>query len=153
MTIFPAVFVSHGAPDLSLNSSFARTFLSQLGNKLGKPKAILIISAHWSTRQPMTSTVEHPDTVKDFWGFSSKLNSLNYPALGASELARQVVDLLRGARIESKTSKNRGLDHGAWNPLRLMYPDADVPVTQLSIQPHQTPKHHLAIGKILAPLR
>ena len=153
MTIFPAVFVSHGAPDLSLNPSPARTFLSQLGNKLGKPKAILMISAHWGTRQPMTSTVERPDTIKDFWGFSAELNSLNYPVLGASKLAEQVVELLRDVGIESKTSKNRGLDHGAWNPLKLMYPDADVPVTQLSIQPHQTPEHHLAIGKSLASLR
>ena len=153
MTIFPAVFVSHGAPDLSLNPSPARTFLSQLGNKLGKPKAILMISAHWGTHQPMTSKIERPDTVKDFWGFSSALNSLNYPALGASELAQQVVKLLQDAGIDAKTNENRGLDHGAWNPLRLMYPDADIPVTQLSIQPHLTPNYHFQIGKILAPLR
>jgi len=153
MSIFPGVFISHGAPDLSLYPSPTRTYLSQLGNKLGKPRAILMISAHWGTSQPMTSEVEYPDTLKDFWGFSPKLNSIHYPALGAPKLAKQVVELLTNAGIASDTSKERGLDHGAWVPLRLMYPDADIPVTQLSIQPHQTPDYHFAIGKILAPLR
>ena len=153
MSNFPAVFVSHGAPDLSLNPSPARTFLSQLGNKLGKPKAFLIISAHWGTHQPMASVVKQPNTVKDFWGFSAELNSIHYPALGAPQLAEEVVELLTDAGIASSTSQDRGLDHGAWNPLMLMYPDGGIPVTQLSIQPYQTPEYHFAIGKVLATLR
>ena len=149
----PTVFVSHGAPDLSLNPSPARTFLSQLGNKLGKPKAILLVSAHWGTHSPMTSEVKQPQTLKDFRGFSPKLNSIQYPALGAPELARKTAKLLEDAGIACGTSLNRGLDHGAWSPLMLMYPNADIPVTQLSIQPHKTPDYHFAIGKTLAPLR
>ncbi len=128
MSKFPAVFVSHGAPDLSLHPSPARTFLSQLGNELGKPQAILMISAHWGTREPMVSKVEKPNTVHDFWGFDPKLNSINYQALGAPDLARQVSQLLDKA----------GIRNG---------------VTQLSIQPRLTPEHHLQLGKALAPLR
>ena len=153
MSIFPTVFVSHGSPDLSLQQSPAHSFLSQLGDKLGKPKAILMISAHWGTQQPMVSEVEQPDTIHDFWGFSSELNSLKYPTSGAPKLAQRVNQLFEGAGIFSDISAQRGLDHGAWNPLVLMYPNADVPVTQLSIQPLLTPAHHLKIGKALAPLR
>ena len=153
MSIFPAIFVSHGAPDMSLHPSPARTFLSQLGDNLGKPQAILMISAHWGTRQPTISAAEQPNTVHDFWGFSPALNSINYPATGTPQLAKRVVQLLKDAGIASDTSSSRGLDHGAWNPLRLMYPSADIPVTQLSIQPHLTPSYHFQIGKVLAPLR
>lgn len=153
MSIFPALFVSHGAPDLSLYPSPARTFLNQLGNKLAKPKAIVIISAHWITDHPLTSTVEQPDIIRDFSGFSAQLNSLNYSGTGAPELAQRVKQLLLHSGIVSGTSQDRGLDHGAWNPLMLMYPDADIPVTQLSIQPDQTPHYHFELGKILAPLR
>ena len=153
MLKFPAVFISHGAPDLSLHPSPARTFLSQLGNKLGKPRAILMISAHWGTRQPIVSKVEQPDTVHDFWEFSPQLNFLNYQATGAPDLAHRVALLLNRAGIESGVSESRGLDHGAWNPLMLMYPDADIPVTQLSIQPRLAPEHHLQLGRALSPLR
>ena len=112
-----------------------------------------MISAHWGTHQPMTSTVKQHNTIKDFWGFSAELNSIHYPASGAPRLAEKVVELLEDAGIASGTSENRGLDHGAWNPLMLMYPDGDIPVTQLSIQPQQTPDYHFAIGKVLATLR
>ena len=108
MSVFPAVFVSHGSPNLSLQPSPARTFLSQLGEQLGKPKAILIISAHWGTKQPMVSSQEKPDIIHDFQGFSPELNSLNYPALGSPQLAHKVNRLLFQAGIESGISKNRG---------------------------------------------
>ena len=153
MKNFPAVFVSHGAPDLSLHPSAARSFLSQLGKKLGEPQAILVISAHWGTQQPTVSGVEKPSTIHDFWGFDPRLSSSNYPALGAPKLAQKVTVLLKQAGIKSSVNNNRGLDHGAWNPLKLMYPNADIPVTQLSIQPHLSPKHHFQIGRAIYPLR
>ncbi|WP_319421985.1 DODA-type extradiol aromatic ring-opening family dioxygenase [Pleurocapsa sp. FMAR1] len=153
MSKFPAVFVSHGAPDLSLYPSPGRAFLSGLGDKLGKPQAILMISAHWGTSQPMVSKVDQPDTIHDFWGFDPRLNSLKYHASGAPDLAQRVNQLLNQAGIKSGVSASRGLDHGAWNPLMLMYPNADIPVTQLSIQPRLTPEHHFQIGKALSHLR
>lgn len=153
MSNFPAIFVSHGAPDLSLHPSPARTFLTQLGNRLGQPQAILMISAHWGTHQPTVSTVKQPDTIHDFWGFDRRLNAIDYQAKGAPQLADKVIQLFNNAGIKISTNSTRGFDHGAWNPLMLMYSDADIPVTQLSIQPNQTPEHHLQIGKILAPLR
>ena len=152
MTVLPAVFVSHGAPDLSLHPSPARTFLSQLG-KLSKPQAILMISAHWGSDRPTIGKAEQPDTMHDFWGFDRRLYSIDYPARGAPQLAEKVVQLLEDAGISSSSTPSRGLDHGTWNPLMLMYPSANIPVTQLSIQPRLTPSYHLQIGKILAPLR
>ena len=150
MQLFPTLFISHGAPDLPLHSSAARSFLATLGS-IGKPKAILIVSAHWETHQPVISEAERPNTIYDFRGFDPRLNSLSYPALGAPELAQKVTHLLKQADIASGIS-NRGLDHGAWIPLMLMYPDADIPVTQLSIQPERSPLDHFQLGKALAPL-
>lgn len=153
MSTLPAVFVSHGAPDLPLQASPARDFLQHLGQQLGRPKAILAISAHWGTRQPLVSAVLEPQTIHDFGGFPAELYHLNYSAPGAPELANRVVSLLKEAGINGEVDDRRGLDHGAWNPLLLMYPSADIPVTQLSIQPGLNPTHHLAIGRTLEPLR
>ena len=149
----PAIFVSHGAPDLPLQRSPARFFLARLGNKLARPKAILVISAHWGTLQPTVSAAEKPKTIHDFWGFDRQLYSLNYLARGAPDLAWKVSQLLNDAAIDNKIDESRGLDHGAWNPWMLMYPNADIPVASLSIQPNQTPEHHLRVGKALTCLR
>lgn len=151
--MLPALFISHGSPDLPLHPSPARDFLAQLGQQFDRPQAILVISAHWTTPQPIVSAAPRPRTIHDFGGFPAALYQLTYPAPGAPELAVRVVDLLTAAGIKSGISADRGLDHGAWNPLLLLYPHADVPVTQLSIQPHLDPAHHLAIGRALAPLR
>ena len=149
----PTIFLSHGSPELPLQSGAAPDFLKQLGTLLGKPKAILAISAHWGTRHPVVSAVEKPQTIYDFSGFPAELYRLRYPAPGAPGLAARVIELLTAAGIEGSVSPDRGLDHGAWTPLMLMYPAADVPVTQLSIQPHLSPAHHLALGRALEPLR
>jgi 4,5-DOPA dioxygenase extradiol len=153
MTSFPAIFVSHGAPDLPLYRSPAGDFLAALGAELGRPQAILVISAHWNTHQPIASTAPQPATIHDFGGFPAELYQLRYPAPGAPDLADRAIDLLNRVEIRGELDRNRGLDHGAWTPLLLMYPDADVPVTQLSIQPQMGPLHHWAIGQAIAPLR
>ena len=134
MTAFPALFVSHGAPTLPLEDSPARHFIESLGRELPRPRSILAISAHWETANPVVSTAERPETIHDFHGFPRALYELGYPAPGAPELARRAVDLLAARGISAATDPARGLDHGAWTPLLLMYGQADIPVTQLSIR-------------------
>ena len=149
----PSLFLSHGAPTLPLTDTPARTFLSELGGMLARPKAILVISAHWETAIPTVSAVERNDTIHDFGGFPRALYELQYPAAGSPQVAARVSELLRASGLDCKIDHRRGLDHGAWVPLLLMYPRADIPVLQLSIQPHLGTRHHLLMGRALAPLR
>lgn len=153
MTTFPSLFISHGAPDLILHPGPTFDFLQQLGAKLGKPRAIVVVSAHWLSPVPTLSTVLAPETIHDFWGFPEELSRMHYPAPGAAEVAEQAAHLLTAHGIDWRLDPSRGLDHGAWVPLRLMYPEADIPVTQLSVQPRLNPTHHLAVGRAIAPLR
>jgi 4,5-DOPA dioxygenase extradiol len=149
----PSLFLSHGAPTLPLTDTPARAFLSELGGRLPAPRAILVVSAHWETAVPTVSAVARNDTIHDFHGFPRQLYELRYPAPGAPLVAARVADLLRDAGLDCETDHNRGLDHGAWVPLLLMYPRADIPVLQLSVQPHRGPRHHLVMGRALAALR
>ncbi|MFY9989538.1 MAG: class III extradiol ring-cleavage dioxygenase [Rhodoplanes sp.] len=149
----PSLFLSHGAPTLPLTDTPAREFLKQIGGKIGRPKVIIVASAHWETAQPMVSAVESNKTIHDFYGFPRPLYELRYGAPGSPELAARVAVLLQAAGFACNTDRGRGLDHGAWVPLLLMYPQADIPVLQLSIQPHAGPEHHLRLGHALAPLR
>jgi 4,5-DOPA dioxygenase extradiol len=149
----PSLFLSHGAPTLPLTDTPARSFLSQLGGMLARPKAILVISAHWETSVPTINAVDRNETIHDFGGFPRPLYELRYPAPGSPTIAARISDLLRESGIDSRIDRSRGLDHGAWVPLLLMYPQADIPVLQLSVQPHLGTEHHLRIGRALAPLR
>jgi 4,5-DOPA dioxygenase extradiol len=149
----PTIFVSHGAPTLVLERSPARDFLSRLGSEIGRPRAVLAVSAHWETVEPAVSAAEHPQTIHDFYGFPKELYRLRYPALGAPRLALRVAELLKGSGLPVRLDPERGLDHGAWTPLMLMYPQADIPVTQLSVQPGAGTAHHFRLGEVLRPLR
>ena len=149
----PSLFLSHGAPTLPLTDTPARAFLKELGDRLPRPKAILVVSAHWETAIPTVSAVERNDTIHDFGGFPRALYELQYPAAGSPLVAARVSELLRASGFDCKLDHRRGLDHGAWVPLLLMYPQADIPVLQLSIQPHLGTRHHLLMGRALAPLR
>jgi len=149
----PAIFLSHGSPTMPLENSAANDFLRGLGALLGRPEAILMVSAHWDTEQPAVSAAQRPETIHDFYGFPPELYRLRYPAPGAPQLARRVAELLAGKGYEVDVDPARGLDHGAWTPLILGYPEADVPVAQFSIQSHLGPAHHLKIGEALRPLR
>jgi 4,5-DOPA dioxygenase extradiol len=153
MSLLPTIFISHGAPDLALNPSPARDFLAQLSQQLQKPEAILVISAHWNTEFPQVSAATQPETIHDFGGFPSALYRLQYPAPGAPQLAHQVHALLKTADFTSEINPHRGLDHGAWSPLMLTYPAANIPVIQLSIQPYQDAAYHVRLGQALQPLR
>ena len=152
-SLLPSLFLSHGAPTLPLTDTPARTFLQQLGGTLARPKAILVISAHWETAVPTVSAVDRNETIHDFGGFPRALYDMRYPAPGSPPVAARVADLLRAAGLDCNTDRKRGLDHGAWVPLLLMYPQADIPVLQLSVQPHLGPEHHLRVGRALAALR
>lgn len=154
MTRLPTLFISHGSPMLALQDSPARRFLQALGDSLPRPKAILVASAHWeSVRAPAVSLAEHPETIHDFGGFPAELFAMQYPAPGAPEFARRASDLLSAAGLPVLRSADRGLDHGAWVPLRLMYPDADIPAFQVSVMRGASPAIHEQLGAALAPLR
>lgn len=148
----PAIFVSHGSPMLMFEPVRARNFLAGLGRTLGRPQAILAVSAHWETPTVRASTADRPETIHDFSGFPQELYRVQYNAPGAPALAEDAVALLSAAAVPA-APETYGLDHGAWVPLSLMYPDADIPVAQLSIQPSAGPSHHMAVGRALAPLR
>jgi 4,5-DOPA dioxygenase extradiol len=152
MTI-PSLFISHGAPTLPLSDSPARAFLKQAGSMLPRPKAIVVVSAHWDTEAPTVNAVERNETIHDFYGFPRELYALRYPAPGSPQLALRIADLVKAAGFACEVDRHRGLDHGAWVPLLLIYPEADIPVLQLSVQPHLGPEHHLRIGRALAALR
>ena len=153
MKRFPALFIGHGSPMQIPDGAPGRAFLEQLGRELGKPAAVLIASAHWETPEPMVSGAQHPETIHDFGGFPREFYQVKYPAPGAPEVAKRVVELLGEAGVRASVDPHQGLDHGSWVPLRLMYPDADVPVAQRSLQHHLGPEHHLRVGRALAPLR
>jgi 4,5-DOPA dioxygenase extradiol len=149
----PSLFLSHGAPTLPLTDTPARSFLMKLGGMLERPKVILVISAHWETEFPTVSAVDWNETIHDFGGFARALYELRYPAPGSPPFAARVAGQLRAAGLKCEIDRRRGLDHGAWVPLLLMYPQADIPVLQLSVQTHLGPAQHLRIGRALAPLR
>jgi 4,5-DOPA dioxygenase extradiol len=149
----PSLFLSHGAPTLPLTDTPARAFLQQLGATLERPKAILVISAHWETAVPTVNAVDRNETIHDFGGFPRALYDMRYPAPGHPQLAARIAALLDGAGFATKIDRQRGLDHGAWVPLSIMFPQADIPVAQLSLQPERDPAWHLALGRALRPLR
>ena len=153
MSRFPALFVSHGPPTLALDDSPARRFLAGYGAELGRPEAILVVSAHWETAAPALSSAPRPETIYDFFGFPAPLYQMVYGAPGAPDLARRTAALLEEAGLGGATDPMRGLDHGAWVPLMLLYPTADIPTAQLSIQTPLGPRHHHALGQALQPLR
>lgn len=151
--MLPSLYISHGSPMLPLIDSPARDFLAGLGRTLDRPKAILVVSAHWETERPAVNAVARNETIHDFRGFPRALYELTYPAPGDPGLAERISDLLCAAGLPAGIDRSRGLDHGAWNPLLLAYPNADIPTLQVSVQSHLGPAHHLQLGQALAPLR
>ena len=151
--MLPSLFLSHGSPMVALTQNPAHDFLAGLGATLGRPRAILVASAHWETAFPMVNAVARNRTIHDFFGFPRALFDLRYEAPGDPELAEQVADLLGAAGLQAGIDRARGLDHGAWVPLLLAYPQADVPVLQISVQSQLGPAHHFQVGRALAPLR
>lgn len=146
----PAIFVGHGSPMNAIEETTYTRQWQQWGQRLPAPKAILVVSAHWLTYGTAVTGATMPETIHDFGGFPAKLYAQQYKVPGDPELARQIA-----AALEQPVTvdEQRGLDHGAWSVLMHMYPDADIPVLQLSIDPRLTPQQQYALGRQLRPLR
>lgn len=153
MTPLPSLYLSHGSPMLTLDPGKTGLAWQALAENLPRPRAILMLSAHWLTHAPQVSAASQPKTIHDFGGFPAELYRLQYPAPGAPWLAEEVAALLSAAGLNVYIDPERGLDHGAWAPLRVLHPDADIPVVQLSLQPALGTQHHYQLGQALAPLR
>ena len=136
-----------------LENTPARHFLASLGSLLPRPKAILSVSAHWETNSPAVSNPPANETIYDFYGFPPALSALTYTPPVAHALAQRVAALLGEAGLPCATDPARGLDHGTWVPLKLAYPEAEIPVIQLSVQTPLGARHHVALGAALQKLR
>ncbi|HUB97041.1 MAG TPA: class III extradiol ring-cleavage dioxygenase, partial [Stellaceae bacterium] len=151
MTSFAPIFVSHGSPMLALDPAETGRFWESLAAALPRPDAVLCISAHWMTEEPEVSAAPRPGTIHDFYGFPEPLYRLSYPTPGAPEVARRAADLLAAAGIDCAVEPGRGLDHGAWVPLRSLYP-AGIPTASFAVQPYHDAAWHCRLGRALAPL-
>lgn len=150
-SLMPVVFFAHGAPPLLDDTGWIGE-LAAWARALPRPRAIVVISAHWEERPLAIGAIRPLPLIYDFYGFPERFYSLRYPAPGAPELAQRIRELMAAARIPCVDEPGRGLDHGSYIPLMCMYPDADVPVLQISL-PGQSPGELLAVGRALAPLR
>ncbi|MFM9882747.1 MAG: DODA-type extradiol aromatic ring-opening family dioxygenase [Burkholderiales bacterium] len=153
MQSLPSLFLSHGAPTTAIDPGTTGAMFTRLGQRLPRPHAIVMVSAHHLTAVPEVGTALRPDTVYDFSGFPPALYQIKYPAVGAADVGERVAGLLREADIDVQINPQRGLDHGAWVPLVHMYPNADIPIVPLSIQPRMDARHHFAVGRAIASLR
>jgi 4,5-DOPA dioxygenase extradiol len=148
----PTVFISHGPPSLLLEDVPARDFLMNLGSNYKNVKAVMCISAHWITSKPTVNAVKNLETIHDFYGFPPELYNVEYSGKGDVEGAQRTANLLNDADVYCDIDFHRGLDHGAWVPMMLMYPEEDIPIFQLSIQEHMDPEKHHAVGRYLESL-
>ena len=156
MTIAPALFISHGAPTFALEPGLLGPALNTLGQQLSGAKtvkAVLVVSPHWQTRNVSVMTTSVPETVHDFGGFPAVLYDLQYPVAGHPQLAAEVSRLLSQAGWAVGVDERRGLDHGAWVPLRHLLPNADIPVFQVSMPVDLDTASAFNLGKALAPIR
>ena len=152
MQTFPTLFLSHRSPMMALDPGPTGAMFSRLAGALGKPRAIVMVSGHHLTAAPEVGMAARPETIYDFFGFPPPLYQIKYPAPGAVDIGEQILQRLHDAGIAARPNPQRGLDHGAWSPLLHMFPDADIPVVPLSIQPRMDARHHYAMGCALADL-
>ena len=147
----PVLFLGHGSPMNAIEENIFVQGFRNISKEIPKPNAIICISAHWFTKGTFVTAMDMPKTIHDFYGFPKKLFDVQYPAKGNPELAKETADLLAPVLVEE--DHNWGLDHGAWSVLRHLYPDADIPVIQLSIDYTKPPQYHFDLAKKLSKLR
>lgn len=151
-TIMPAIFIGHGSPENALDSNKYTLAWQSLGKNLPRPKAILCLSAHWCIEETATCNLEDPQLIYDFYGFPDELYNVKYPVTGDPELAKQIKDLLEPL-VNVEYNNNWGIDHGTWVPIKWLFPEADVPIVQLSINYNKPARFHYELGKALGALR
>jgi 4,5-DOPA dioxygenase extradiol len=151
--MLPSLFIAHGAPLLAIQDNQYTRFLQEYGQNAPRPRAIILFSAHWESDVQQLSDIEHYSTMYDFGGFPDALYQIQYPANGDHELTQEIGNLLAEEQIPFHLESKRGLDHGAWVVLRMLYPNADVPVIAMSINRHLTPAEQYQIGKAIGLLR
>ncbi|WNS75400.1 class III extradiol ring-cleavage dioxygenase [Bacillus sp. DTU_2020_1000418_1_SI_GHA_SEK_038] len=151
--MLPSYFIAHGAPLIAIETNEYTQFLNDLGSTWPRPKAIILFSAHWESSAQQVSNVDQYSTIYDFGGFSEELFRIQYPAKGDQEIAKEIQELFEKQGISYEVDANRGLDHGAWVVLRLLYPNADIPVISMSVNPSLSPEEQYKIGKSLVELR
>lgn len=147
----PVLFVGHGSPMNAIEENEFAAGWREMGSKLPRPAAILCVSAHWQSKGTKVTAMEKPETIHDFGGFPRELYEVQYPVPGSPELARTTATTVHDRVIE--LDKTWGLDHGAWSVIRRMYPAADIPVVELSLNYHLTPQQHYDLAREIAPLR
>jgi len=151
--MFPSLFISHGSPMLALEPGESGPALTRLAAEMPRPRAIVIVSAHWESTDLLVNANPQPETWHDFGGFPAALFAMQYPAVGLPELSAEVVELLEAAGLPANTTTQRPFDHGVWVPLSLMYPNADIPIVQVSLPSRAGPALQTRVGHALASLR
>lgn len=152
--MFPSIFVSHGSPSLMIENNKTTNFLKSLPLMFYKPEYILVVSAHWITRNLEILTKSESSVIYDFYNFPKELYEQEYPANSDPKKEDEIIELLQNNSISIRKNSNRvGYDHGVWSPLSFMYPDADIPVIQLSLPMSYTTEELINLGRVLYPLR
>lgn len=152
-SVFPSFFVSHGGPTLISEKNDYVSYLKQFQKTIPKPKAIVIFSAHWDSKVQMIGCPKNFETIYDFYGFPDEYYKVKYPAFSDLSLGKEIYSLLANNGIDSKLDESRGLDHGAWTPLYLMFPNPDFPIISMSINSNSPLEYLYKVGKALEPLR
>ena len=147
--MIPSLFVAHGSPMVAIEDNEYARYLEELGRTFPRPRAIVLFSAHWESGVQMASEIEDYEMIYDFSGFPDALYQVKYPARGDEMLSRQIQQLLAGAGIEYQVERVRGLDHGSWTILNRIYPQADIPLIAMSVNPDLTPEEQYRIGQAL----
>jgi len=147
----PVLFLGHGSPMNAIEENEFVQGFRKIGKEIPKPNAVLVVSAHWETKGTFVTAMKKPKTIHDFSGFPDELYEVQYPAAGNPELAKETKNIIKKTDVGLDVSW--GLDHGAWSVVKHMYPDADVPVIQLSLDYRQSPEYHFELAKELSPLR
>jgi len=151
LNLMPSLFLGHGSPMNAIEENEFVEEFRKISTKIPRPKAILCISAHWETKGTLVTAMDKPKTIHDFGGFPDELYEVQYPAPGGPELADEIINIIHKTKVEA--DYQWGLDHGTWSVVKHLYPKADIPVVQLSLNYNQNPQYHFDLAKELAPLR
>jgi 4,5-DOPA dioxygenase extradiol len=151
--MIPSYFIAHGAPLIAIEDNEYTQFLNQLGRTMPRPSAIVLFSAHWESAVQNVSDVDEYSTIYDFGGFPEAMYTIKYPAKGKKEITKEIEELFTKQGVPFQVETSRGLDHGAWVVLRLLFPDADIPVISMSVNQNLSPEQQYKIGKSLSVLR